>query len=71
MNYPNTVVNFLFGQDDTTSAIRQGLLYQGAITSATSTECVAGVGHTVEDYLAGAQQVAVDIIQGCKLPGKQ
>jgi hypothetical protein len=70
LSYPNTFVNFLFGQGDTTSAIRQGLLYQGAITSSTATECVAGAGHTVEDYLPGAQQVAADIIRYCKLPAK-
>jgi hypothetical protein len=70
LNYPGTFVNFLFGQDDTTSAIRQGLLYQAAITSPTATECAAGVGHTVEDYLPGAQQVAAAIIQYCKLPAK-
>jgi hypothetical protein len=68
LNYPDTFVNFLFGQDDTTSAIRQGLLYLGAITSATGNECVAGAGHTVEDYLPGAQQVAADILNYCKLP---
>jgi hypothetical protein len=71
LNYPSTFVNFLFGQDDTTSAIRQGLLYQGAIASPTATECAAGVGHTVEDYLPGAQQVAADIIRYCKLPPKK
>ena len=71
LNYPSTFVNFLFGQDDTTSAIRQGLLYQGAITSPTASECVAGAGHTVEDYLPGAQQVAADILRYCKLPAKK
>ena len=68
LSYPNTFVNFLFGQDDTTSAIRQGLLYEGAITSANANVCVAGVGHTVENYLAGARQEAADILHYCKLP---
>jgi hypothetical protein len=71
LNYPNTFVNFLFGKDDTTSAIRQGYLYQGAITSSTATGCVAKTGHEVEDYLPGADQVAADIISHCKLPAKK
>ncbi len=71
LSYPNTFVNFLFGKDDTTSAIRQGYLYQGAITTSTATECVARTGHVVEDYLPGADQVAADIINYCKLPVKK
>ena len=71
VNYPNTFINFVFGSQDTTSAIRQGLLYQSAITSQNSTTCLAGVGHVVEDTVPGAQQVANDIIQHCKLPPKK
>ncbi|HEY6764812.1 MAG TPA: hypothetical protein VI386_08565 [Candidatus Sulfotelmatobacter sp.] len=71
LDYPDTFVNFMFGQKDTTSAIRQGLLYQGAITSAIASECAANVGHTVEDYVPGAQQEAADIVQYCKLPAKK
>jgi hypothetical protein len=71
LNYPNTFVNFLFGEEDTTSAIRQGLLYQGAITSPNATECLAGVQHVVEASLAGANQVAADMIRYCKLPTKK
>jgi hypothetical protein len=71
LSYPNTFVNFLFGTEDTTSAIRQGFLYHATIRSSTATECVAKTGHTVEDYLPGAQQVAADIISHCKLPAKK
>jgi hypothetical protein len=71
LSYPDTFVNFLFGAEDTTSAIRQGLLYQGAITSPTASECAPNTGHTVEDYMPGAQQVAADIINYCKLPPKK
>jgi hypothetical protein len=71
LNYPNTFVNFLFGQLDTTSAIRQGLLYEAAITSPTATVCLAGVTHEIEDSLGGAKQVAADMIANCKLPPKK
>lgn len=70
LNYPHTFVNFLFGQLDNTSAIRQGLLYAGAITSAHATECAPGMAHEVEDSMAGAQRVAADMIRYCKLPAK-
>lgn len=71
LSYPDTFVNFFFGKEDTTSAIRQGLLYQGAITSPNSMVCDAGVSHVVEDSMVGAQQVAADIIRYCKLPTKK
>jgi hypothetical protein len=71
LNYPNTFVNFLFGKDDTTSAIRQGYLFQGAITSSTATECAPRTGHVIEDYQPGAEQVAADIVKYCKLPAKK
>jgi hypothetical protein len=70
LSYPNTFVNFVFGQLDTTSAIRQGLLYEAAITSSRATVCAQGVSHEIEDSLAGAKQVAADMIKNCKLPAK-
>jgi hypothetical protein len=70
LSYPNTFVNFVFGQKDTTSAIRQGLLYEGAITSPHAMACLAGVTHEMEDSMAGAKQVAADVIAHCKLPKK-
>jgi hypothetical protein len=70
LSYPNTFVNFVFGQLDTTSAIRQGLLYEAAITSAHAMACAVGVTHEMEDSMAGAKQVAADMIAHCKLPTK-
>ncbi len=70
LSYPNTFVNFVFGQLDTTSAIRQGLLYQAAIASPTANVCLAGVTHEIEDSMAGAKQVAADMIAHCKLAAK-
>ncbi len=71
LNYPTTFVNFVFGDLDTTSAIRQGLLYQAAITSPTATACLAGVTHEIEDSMAGAKRVAADMIAHCKLAPKR
>jgi hypothetical protein len=71
LSYPNTFVNFVFGQLDTTSAIRQGLLYEAAITSSHATVCLAGVTHEIEDSMAGAKQVAADMIAHCKVAPKK
>jgi hypothetical protein len=47
------------------------LLYEAAITSARATVCAQGVSHEIEDSLAGAKQVAADMIHNCKLPAKK
>ena len=71
LDYPTTFVNFVFGDLDTTSAIRQGLLYEAAIKSAHATACLPGVSHEIETSMAGAKQVAADIIHNCKLAAKK
>jgi hypothetical protein len=66
LNYPTTFVNFVFGDQDTTSAIRQGFLYEAAITSGHAAACLPGVSHEIETSIAGAKRVAADMIAGCK-----
>jgi hypothetical protein len=66
-SYPNTFVKFLYGALDT-SAPNQGHTWESAITGSKAESCVAGVGHSLPSSLAGAQQIAADILTYCKLP---
>ena len=66
--YPNTNVRFLYGTDDLSSAPALGDDWRTVITTPSSYSCVAGTQHGIADTLAGAQQLASDMIQYCKLP---
>ena len=68
LNYPNTFVNFLYGTLDTSTAPNQGHLWEEAITSSKAESCVANAPHNMPDSLEGAQQIASDLLQYCKLP---
>jgi hypothetical protein len=68
LNYPNTFVNFLYGTLDTSTAPNQGHLWEEAITSSKAESCVAMAPHNMPDSLEGAQQIASDLLQYCKLP---
>jgi hypothetical protein len=63
--YPFTKVRFLFGGLDTSSAIRQGLLYQSKIFSQTSYGCVADAPHSIPQVLDGAETIANDLVNNC------
>jgi len=68
LNYPNTFVNFLYGTLDSSTAPNQGHLWEEAITSSKAEACVAMAPHNMPDSLEGAQQIASDLLQFCKLP---
>lgn len=68
--YPNTFVHFIFGVNDTTSAVAQGLyhfdtLYQAG-TPLLSQEFIAGAGHQIHKSTAGAGAVRDKIIAECR-----
>jgi hypothetical protein len=65
LNYPSTTVRFVYGGQDLSSAIRQGLNYKSQITSSTSVGCVADAPHNLDDALDGAQAIAADLIANC------
>lgn len=67
-DYPTTFVNFLYGSEDNSSAPNQGELWYSAISSSKNQACVPGAGHSMPDYLPGAQHIASDIVTYCKLP---
>jgi hypothetical protein len=63
--YPGTTIHFLFGGLDTSSAIRQGLIYQSQIRTPTSYSCVADAPHSIPDVEDGAEQISSDVIANC------
>ena len=65
--YPNTFVRFLYGGLDT-EAPNQGHVWASSITSSQAEACVPNVGHSIPSTLAGAQQIAADLLNYCKLP---
>lgn len=67
LHYPNTDVHFVFGGQDNTQAVPQGLEWQSAITSKSAYACVADAPHDVTTVKDGAIQIANDLIQYCRL----
>lgn len=65
MNYGSTLVEFLYGGKDGSSALRQGEYYRQHITSPTFAACVPDAGHSLGDTLDAAEQVASDLIAHC------
>ena len=68
--YPKTFVRFLYGGLDT-EAPNQGHVWASSITSSQSEACVPNVGHSLPSTQAGAQQIAADLLNYCKLPAGQ
>lgn len=66
LSYPSTKIRFLFGGQDTSSAIRQGLNYQSQILQPTTCGCVKDAPHSIADALDGAQTIASDLINNCR-----
>jgi len=66
LSYPNTKIRFLFGGQDNSSAIRQGLNYQSQIVQPTTYACVEDAPHTIPDAQDGAAEIASDLIAQCR-----
>jgi hypothetical protein len=66
-NLPKTFVNLVFGGADNSSAIAIGQDWFNNITSSKAQACVAGGQHSLANTLAGAQQIANDLINLCRL----
>ncbi len=66
-NLPKTHLNLVFGGADNSSAIPIGQDWFNNITSSKSQACVPGGVHSLANTLAGAQQIANDLIGMCKL----
>jgi hypothetical protein len=66
-SFPNTFVNVVFGGADNSSAIPIGQDWLNNITTNKAQACVAGGVHSMANTIPGAQQIANDLISGCKL----
>jgi hypothetical protein len=66
-DFPSTDVNLVFGGADDSSAIPIGQDWFNNITTTKGQACVAGGMHSLANTLAGAQQIANDLIGLCKL----
>jgi len=65
--FPSTYVNLVFGGADDSSAIPIGQHWFNNITTSKGQACVAGGQHSLANTLAGADQIANDLISLCKL----
>jgi hypothetical protein len=70
LSYPKTAVRFLYGGLDYSAVPNQGYLWEDAITSFKSSQCLPDAPHEIPDVLDGAEQIATDVINGCKLPNR-
>jgi len=66
-SFPKTYVNLVFGGADNSSAIPIGQDWFNNISTTKAQACVAGGLHSLANTLAGAQQIANDLINLCKL----
>jgi hypothetical protein len=65
--FPKTYVNVLYGGQDNSSAVPEGLLWYDKINSKKSQACVADAPHPMANVKDAAIQIANDIISLCKL----
>jgi hypothetical protein len=66
--FPHTYVHVLFGGQDNSEAVAQGLTWGAALTNSSSLKsqaCVNDAPHAIADVLDGAQTIASDIIANC------
>lgn len=68
LNYPNTHVHFIHGQEDCTEAVTLGWLYYDAIESSKSLETPAGTPHTVYETTQGATTIINAMQSYCIAP---
>jgi len=66
-NFPHTYVSLVFGGSDNSSAIPIGQDWFNNISTNKSQACVAGGVHSLPNTLAGATQIANDIISFCHI----
>lgn len=65
--FSTTFINVAFGTEDTSSAVPAGENWYNLITTNKAEVCVTGAAHSMADSLAGADQIANDLINLCKI----
>jgi hypothetical protein len=66
-SFPNTYINLVFGSADNSAGIPIGQDWFNNITTSKAQVCLAGGEHSMADTLAGADQIANDLISLCKV----
>jgi hypothetical protein len=66
-SFPTTYINQVFGSTDTSAGVPIGEEWFTHITSAKAQVCFAGGQHSLANTLAGAEQIANDLISLCKI----
>jgi len=65
--FPKTDVHFIFGGKDLTLAVPEGLEFEQTVTTTKSVQCVANSGHSMPNFIEGANQILNDLLTSCKL----
>ena len=69
LHYPNTIVRFFIGKDDAMVALRNtASTYHAAITSETTLQDLAGVGHSIKRSALGAEALLASIREAQQRP---
>lgn len=67
LSYPKTAVHCLYGGQDMSSAVPQGLDWATIILTNHTIACVPTAPHSIPDDANGANMIATDLINSCKL----
>jgi hypothetical protein len=67
---PNTTVKMLFGDQDSSNAVPEGMTWEESVLPSSSSpnplfQCLPNVVHDIPSYPSGAMQIATDIIDLC------
>jgi hypothetical protein len=70
VSLPNTIVNQLFGDEDTSNAVPEGMVWEESFAPSSSSPnprfaCLANVQHDIPSFSTGAVQIASDVINLC------
>jgi hypothetical protein len=66
-SFSKTFINQAFGTLDNSSAVPIGANWYSLITTSKAQVCVTGAAHSMADSLVGADQIANDLINLCKI----
>jgi hypothetical protein len=67
LSYPKTAVHFVYGGQDTSAAVPLGLDWATIILTSHTIACAPTAPHAIADDMAGANMIASDLINSCKL----
>ena len=66
VSIPNLTIKQLFGDDDTSNAVPEGMIWNQYVSPTPLLQCLPNVQHDIPSFSTGATQIANDIEAGCK-----